>query len=314
MMRHVRHYFTPRFRWRLVVRSTLPVHVAGLPIVILILAAIGSVSARNADDPPPDQSGSKQAETAQSAEKDLADKRLAFMKMALARFAIQVEDRKEPAKLVDTCLRWTNPIGTASDGIIAVYAFKEGRPVALGKFFTNGKKRWVNEFAILSEGDVKLMRSDREFWKPSEFVSKFTDLPNSPVPAAKPALRMTQMRAVAADFSVTNHFGSPEVQHDMRLLPQPAHRYSEEGKILDGALFVFVLGTDAECCLLVEAYRDDKGSRYRYALAPLTIYKLEARYKDKPVWDIERRMLFGKNCLCYFANGYTPEPGEVLPE
>jgi hypothetical protein len=124
---------------------------------------------------------------------------------------------------------------------------------------------------------------------------------------------LAQMRAIAADFAVTTQFGTPEVNHDMRLLTQPAYRYSQEGKILDGAFFGFVLGTDAECCLLVEAYQDDKGSRYRYALAPMTIYKLEVRYKDTAVWDIERRWLFGKDCRCYYANGYTPEPGEVLP-
>lgn len=62
---------------------------------------------------------------------------------------------------------------------------------------------------------------------------------------------------------------------------------------MDGALFIFVVATDPECCLLLEAYQDDKGSRYRYAVAPMTIFQLDVRYKDRPVWSIEPRNAAG---------------------
>jgi hypothetical protein len=246
--------------------------------------------------------------------KELADKRMVFMKTALARYTIQVGERKEPAKVGDPCLRWTNPLGTAVDGVIAVYAHNGGRPAAIGQFFRQGRTRWVNEFTIIPDSDVTILRSGRLFWKPSEYVCKFTDLPRSPLPAAKPALRLAQMRAIAADFSVIDYFGPKETKHDLRLLPQPLYRYAEKGTILDGALFVFVVATDPECCLLLEAYRDDRGSRYRYAVAPMSIYQLEARYKDDRVWSIERRGAVGADCRSYYAGTYIPEPGEALPE
>jgi hypothetical protein len=122
------------------------------------------------------------------------------------------------------------------------------------------------------------------------------------------------MRAIAADFSAIDYFGPKETKQDLRLLPQPLYRYSEKGKILDGALFVFVVTTDPECCLLLEAYEDDGGSRYRYAVAPMSIYQLEVRYKDAMVWSIERRGAVGANCRSYYAGTYTPEPGEAFPE
>ena len=249
-------------------------------------------------------------------EKDLADKRMIFMKSALARFTIKVGNRKEPATVGEPCLRWTNPVGNGgADGIVAVYAYQGGRPAALAQFFQDGVKHWINEFTIIPARDVTIMRGDREFWKPSEFVCKFTDLPNSPVPAEKPALHLTQMRAIAADFSVVDHFGfGTPTKQSLRLLTQPVYRYVEDGQITDGSVFIFALGTDPECCLLVEAYRDDRGSRYRYALAPMTIFKLEARYKDAPVWDIEQRLVFGADCRSYYAKGYIPEPGETLPK
>ncbi len=41
----------------------------------------------------------------------------------------------------------------------------------------------------------------------------------------------------------------------LRLLSTPLYRYKEEGKIADGVLFAFVMGTDPECNLLIEAQR-----------------------------------------------------------
>jgi hypothetical protein len=287
-----------------------------LLLVLIPTLALGSVGpALPADPPPPNpKTEAKQPEIAPPTEKELAEKRMMFMKSALARYTVRVGERKEVAKVADPCLRWTNPIGTAPDGIVAVYAHNGGRPDALAQFFLNGQKKWVNEFTIIPESDVTIMRSDRVFWKPSEYVCKFTDVPRGPVPAAKPGLRLPQLRAIAADFSVVDYFGQKETKENLRLLPQPVYRYAEEGKILDGAVFVFVLGTDPECCVLVEAYQDDKGSRYRYAVAPMSIFKLEVRYKDDPVWSIERRSAAGDKSRSYYAGGYTPEPGETLPE
>jgi hypothetical protein len=286
----------------------------GLFIVLVpALSLCSLVPPLLAEDPPPKTDG-KQPDIAPPTDKELSDQRMVFMKSALAHYTVQVGDRKEQAKVADPCLRWTNPIGTAPDGIVAVYAFNGGRPVSLAQFFLNGQKKWVNEFTIIPEGEVTIMRSGKKFWQPSEFVCKFTDLPRSPVPASKATLRLAQMRALASDFSVVDYFGSKETKQPLRLLTQPVYRYSEEGKITDGSVFVFALGTDPECCLLVEAYQDDKGSRYRYALAPMSIFQLEARYKDDLVWSIERRMLFGDDCRCYYAKTYTPEPDETLPK
>jgi hypothetical protein len=285
-----------------------------LVVLILILAPCPVVPALLAEDPPADKAGGKPADIAPPTARELADRRIQFMKTALDRYTVEVGGRKEPARVADPCLRWTNPIGGAPDGVVAVYAQKAGRPAALASFFMNGRKKWVNEFTIIPESEVTILRSGRLFWKPSEYVCKFTDLPRSPLPAAKPVLRLAQMRSIAADFSVLDYFGPKETKENLRLLPQPVYRYSEEGAILDGAVFVFVVGTDPECCLLLEAYQVEKSSRYRYAVAPMSIFQLEVRYKDEPVWAIERRSAAGAGCRSYYAGIYTPEPGEALPE
>jgi hypothetical protein len=273
-----------------------------------------TLSPCQAQDPPADKTGGKTPDIAPPTANELRDKRVLFMKSALARYTVQVGDRKEPATVGDPCLRWTNPISGSADGILGVYAHNGGRPAAIGQFFLNGGKKWVNEFTIIPESDVTILRSGQLFWSPSEYVCKLTDLPRSPLPAAKAALRLAQMRAIAAEFSVIDSFGATATKQTLRLLPQPVYRYSEKGKILDGAVFIFALGTDPECCLLVEASQDNDSSRYRYAIAPMSIYQLEARYKDTPVWAIERREPVGVRSRVYYAGRYTPEPGEVLPE
>jgi hypothetical protein len=295
-------------------RRTLVNRFGALLALMATLASGSVVRAQSADNPPAGKAVAKPTDIAPPTVEELSGKRMVFMKTALARYTIQVGGQKEPATVADPCLRWTNPIGTAADGVVAVYAHNGGRPAALGQFFLNPGKRWVNEFAIIPESDVTIMRSGHPFWKPAEYVCKFTDLPRSPVPAANLVLRLAQMRAIAADFSVTDYFGPTAAKQELRLLAQPVYRYSEAGKILDGAAFVFVLTTDPECCLLVEAYQEGKGSRYRYALAPMSIYQLEVRYKDKLVWSIDRRTAAADKCRSYYAGAYTPEPGDVVPE
>ncbi len=282
---------------------------------MLLLAAVTSARPLLSDDPPGDKDDGKPPQLAPPSKEELADRRIVFMKSALAHYTVQVGDSKEPAKVADPCLRFTNDLSGVTDGIISVYAVNGGRPAAVGQFFKNAPRSWVNEFTIIAENNVTIMRSGRPFWKPSEYVCKLTDLPGSPVPAAKSALRLAQMRSIATDFSVVDHFGSQEItKHNLRLLTQPVYRYSEAGKIVDGALFIFALGTNPECSLLLETFEDDKGARYRYALAPMSIFELEARHKETPVWAIERRIFFGNSCRSYYALTYGPDPGETVPE
>jgi hypothetical protein len=285
--------------------------------LVLLLAVVACSVAPPAlgNDPVRDKSDNDGPDAAAPARQDEADQRMMFMKSALAQYTIKVGDRKEPGKVGEPCFRLTNPLTNVKDGVIAVYSANGGRPDVIAKFFRQQSRTWVNEFAIIAPDDVTIMRSDRPFWKPSEYICKFTDVPDSPVPAAKPLLRLVQMRTIAEDFSVVDHFGAAQItDHNLRLLAKPVYRYSEEGKILDGCLFGFVLGTNLQNSLLLEAYKDEKGSRYRYAFAPMSIYAQDARYKDKPVWSMELRMIFGADCRKYYASVYFPASDETVPD
>jgi hypothetical protein len=269
------------------------------------------------DKPPSSRQQRKVADLAPPTKEDLADPRMIYIKTVLSRYTVEVGGREGAAKTSDPCLRWTNPINDIGDGALAVFTFDGGRPAAVGTFFHNGPKSWCTEFSIIASDNVKVMHLGQLLWKPSEYVCKFTDVPGSPVPAAKATLRLVQMRKIAEDFSAIVHFGFTQQEitpHNLRLLSQPVYRYSEAEKILDGALFIFAIGTDPDVNLLIEAYQDDQGARYRYALAPVTLFQLNVRYKDVEVWSIERRMIFGSRCTKFYVLNYTPPPGETVPD
>ncbi len=285
----------------------------------IALAACLLASPLFGDEPASAEPGAKTEKESQDigapSDEDLADERLTFMKSALSRFSVEFGDGGEQAKVSEPCLRWSNPVSGAEDGVLVVFTVDGGRPAAVSEFFHNEHQKWVNEFAVVATNDATILRSGRPFWKPSEYICKFLDVPDSPTPADKRAARLSQMRKIAADFSVVDHFGGAEIaKQNLRLLPQPAYRYEEDTKILDGALFVFALGTDPECNLLLEAYEDDQGARYRYAFVPMSIFQLQGKYKDSKVWEIERRMVFGNACRKYYALNYRPEPGEKVPD
>src|SRR5262245_29828671 len=98
---------------------------------------------------PPAKKDEKAPDLAPPTAKELADKRMAFMKSALSHFSIQVGNRKEASKAADPCLRWTDPVTGSADGVIAVYAHNGGRPDAIAQFFFNSAKKWILEFTII---------------------------------------------------------------------------------------------------------------------------------------------------------------------
>jgi hypothetical protein len=71
----------------------------------------------------------------------------------------------------------------------------------------------------------------------------------------------------------------------LRLLTKPLYRYEATGDLIDGALFGFVLGTDPEALLMIEAYKTPEGTQWRYAFAAMTVYGLFAKLDGTEVWN-----------------------------
>src|SRR5262245_14728141 len=158
-------------------------------------------------------------------------------------------------------LRWRNVVrGQEGEAMMVVWP-NNGRPIAVASIYPwNGKMN--HEFDSLSrESKVIARDKDRVIWSPETAGVEFKEVPKAPKPAQTPAERLRQMKTIAEGFKATMTGWSADNsdQEALRLLPRPLYRYDftnakePDPKLLDGALFAYVLGTDPEVVLVLEA-------------------------------------------------------------
>jgi len=217
----------------------------------------------------------------------------AFHKLAFAAATgYEIELATEPATRLklkeEPVLRWTNPV--QSDGAGEVYVWTDrGRPEAVVSIYrfvpASGKPGLHHEFHSLSETRLSARGASGRTWSPEQAGLEFQRVPDAAAPASSPAARRRQMRDIAEQFQAdkTDRQGD---KRTLRLLTQPLYRYEPtRDDVLDGALFAFVEGTDPEVLLLVEARQTGERHQWEYALSRLNSVRLQAKYKDRSVWD-----------------------------
>jgi hypothetical protein len=212
------------------------------------------------------------------------------MQRSAAQYVLSSADTPERAfKFHDSPLmRFSNPITGTKDG--ALYGWTDhGRPQALLKFFSFDNKTYSHFWLSLSEDAFLAKREGQAVWTPSNPGIEWRELPDSPQPAATPAERLRQMKALSARFSATyiaTHLRAKPF--DLRLLTQPLLRYETEDNHADGALFGFVQSTTPVGLLLLESRQTEVGPRWHYAYGALVTGPVTARYQDKEVFSLER--------------------------
>jgi hypothetical protein len=210
---------------------------------------------------------------------------------AAAEYEIKVGDDDKPLDLLrEPVLKWSNPDRGEVHGNVFVWT-RDGRPLVVGSLF-----KWFtpfshmsHEFHSLAEGPLGAKFHGNPAWKTSEAGVRFEDLPGAPAPAAGDAQRLLQMKQLAKDFSGVKKERDDGNVVELRLLPQPIHRYAapKEG-IHTGGLFALVHGTDPEIFVLIEARgKDAAGARWQYAVTRMTSSALRLRLRDKEVWTAE---------------------------
>jgi hypothetical protein len=193
--------------------------------------------------------------------------------------------RDEPA------LHWTNPLREADDGLVLLW-LSGGRPRAVACFYRarwDGRLHEGNEFHSLAPVGLTATLGGRTLWAPPVPGLDPRPIPGVPAPAATPAGRLRQMRALAREFSAI--VDNDKVRTELRQLSQPLFRYeTPTDEVLDGALFAFVLTTDPEALLLLEALPGPSGPSWYYAFARMSNHSLSARHKNQTVWEVPKDM------------------------
>jgi hypothetical protein len=243
---------------------------------LLLLTAMGQAAAPGGDSVQDSAPGRRQD--------------LEAMKQAAAQYKIG-SDSDQPKKLVlvpEPILHWTNPLRKTTDGAVFIWV-ADGRPevvASLYRYNLDGKLLEDHEFQSLAMTGLTAIRDGQRVWAPSAGGISLAPIPGAPKPAATPAERLRQMRALAHEFHA--FFDTSEDHSEMRLLPQPLYRYeTNRAALLDGALFAFVLTTDPEVLLMIEARPVDGASAWHYALARMSMVNMRAQHKDQSVWKVE---------------------------
>lgn len=216
----------------------------------------------------------------------------AYLEESVGWYELHPAEGEEPLE-PHIALRWDNQVrGQGSAVGLTVLWADDVRPHAIVAIFP-----WsgliMHECDLLArEAKLIARRDGRVVWQPQEVGLEFKPVPDAPPPAASPTRRRLQLKQLASQFEATmlGWKADDSDRQELRMLPQWLYRYGREGSdCLDGALFAYVMGTDPEAVLLLEAYRTGNGEyQWQYAFVRRTSGALEARWKGDVVWQAEK--------------------------
>ena len=253
-----------------------------LPTILLLLLAVPAQASA--------APGGQAEAVVPADDKARAAEFLRFASQEAKAYTFRRETKEQGPPIVlhsEPILKWTNPImGSVSGGLFLWTA--QGRPEVVASIY-----QWYypvrprdNEFQSLSLGTFVAQRDGAPVWMPGRPGVELKPFPESPPLAGTAAQRLRQLRDLAKGFaaSETDHKG---LERELRLLTQPVYRYeATEGELIDGGLFVFVMGTDPEALLLIEARQAGGAPRWYYGLARMTHAKIVVNDRGREVGKV----------------------------
>src|SRR5262245_48910141 len=185
-------------------------------------------------------------------------------------------------------LRWLLQLDRRFHSDVYVWTH-EGRPLVVAAITNVYGARRVMETEIhsLSTGFPLLSHNGQVVWEPERGGAEWEPMPDAPKPGRTAVARLTQMRSLAAQYTVTGVYG--KMKEELRLLPAPIFRYaSEKQGVTDGALFAFARGTDPDAFLMIEARQGEGGGEYQYTFVRFCSHcSLRAVREGREVWQVD---------------------------
>ncbi|HWB14706.1 MAG TPA: hypothetical protein VG826_36115 [Pirellulales bacterium] len=232
-----------------------------------------------------------------------------YKQRAVAAKAREDTDPPKELNIVSEAVQaFANPVRPGSQhGFVYVWT-DEGRPRIIGAVWSaldpvdTTRRSLCYEFHSLSEHPLTVQLDQCNVrWTPREGYADWQQLQPASAPSEKRLARLTQMRRIAQEVQVENDTDESE----LRLLTQPVYRYPEDvGGALDGAIFSFVMGTDPEFFLWIEAREAKDGSR-SWWIAPIrfTGTGLVLKHNGRVLWESPAWESFSRDKLYDFLYG-----------
>lgn len=259
--------------------------------VLLRGAAAGEDKPPTADAARPASPSAEQSPD--SASEPLHSAKLRFFRNRLQKTRIVFPDQPEaPLRLVaEPVSRFDNPVSGIADGFAFLWTDR-GRPAVLLKSYYNApRESWGRTYVSLAARPLELLvEDDHKPWTPPASGISFQPLESAERPADSARARLRQMREIARQFEVIDNWGLKDpTDWQLRLLTAPLYRYEiPEEKVVDGALFAYVLTTSPEALLLVEARETAAGLEWSYAASRATRFAITFSHRGKKVAEFPR--------------------------
>jgi hypothetical protein len=202
-----------------------------------------------------------------------------------------------------------------------VWAFgKSGRPLAMLELYqgTAADTNWIHAITLTGQTTVSLKTPLAGDWEPASLQIEPVAIPDAEAPQDREQRRTRQLRELARRFTAHEFWDPDNSRFELRLLPQPVHRYSDpEAGIHDGAAFVLAHGTNPELVLLIEALgKTPETARWHYSVARLGSAEMHVELDRKEVWKRDRTPgIAGQPTDPYwlFATPSEPAPAPATP-
>lgn len=199
--------------------------------------------------------------------------------------AASVNDDQPVASFNRPFFRYADSARIIADGAIWAWG-REGRPLAMAKCWINRNGTRTCAFSLTSDERVVVRGPQSKIWQPQFTEVKAIKLAGAPPPDAKAAARLRQIKEQARRFTAHEFWNPDNARYELRLLPQPVHRYQDEkNHIEDGALFLLAYDNNPQILLFLEILTSEQGKeRWQYLLARVSSADLRVCLDGKEVW------------------------------
>lgn len=206
--------------------------------------------------------------------------------------------------------RHTQPVRGDDIGSMFIWKTKQGRPAAMGVFFSwsDGRKRWVmEEFHSLHDQPIQKSVQGKVTWTSNETGLKWRPVPKAPSPVGATTRMRIQARQMSRRFEAYTE-KTPGDRNVLRNVPEPVYEYKDVAAGIEyGSVMVSCQGTDTELLLLLEARKSDGKLSWYYALAPFTDYGLFVKLPDETLWQSPKGQL-GEDGKAHYWNFVEQRP------
>ncbi len=197
-------------------------------------------------------------------------------------------------RLAQPVYRFNDPARRTLDGTVWVWC-DSGRP---GAVVTLTKHRspaedlhWLTELTSLAPGPISAAIEGIGTWQPAGAGVVMEKLPKAPVPAQDEKQRLRQMkdlvRLIKAHENSRPRENRAVKRYELRVLPQPVHRYADANSgLIDGGMFIVAYGLNPELVMLVEARRDgSSGPAWHCGFARISVMDLHVDFESREIWS-----------------------------